>query len=94
LSRKERDESALRRARKFGNWVYEVRGAGGELLARANDKASARRYQLETGGRIVKVASRNPAASKSISLRNMALVTIKRLPGGAVAVSGRRMKGR
>jgi hypothetical protein len=33
----------------------------------------------------------NPA--RGLTLRNMALVTIKRLPGGAVAVSGRRMAG-
>ena len=32
--------------------------------------------------------------SKSLTLRNMALVTIKRLPGGAVKVSGRKMAGR
>jgi hypothetical protein len=31
---------------------------------------------------------------KSLTLRNMALVTIKRLPGGAVSVSGRKLAGR
>jgi hypothetical protein len=35
---------------------------------------------------------RNP--SKSLTLRNMSLVTIQRLPGGAVKVSGRKMAGR
>ena len=30
---------------------------------------------------------------KSLTLRNMALVTIKRLPGGAVAVTGRKLAG-
>jgi hypothetical protein len=38
--------------------------------------------------------SRARKRSKSLTLRNMALVTIKRLPGGAVAVSGRKMAGR
>jgi hypothetical protein len=31
--------------------------------------------------------------SKSLTLRNMASVTIKRLPGGAVAVTGRKLGG-
>ena len=30
---------------------------------------------------------------KSVTLRNMASVTIKRLPGGAVAVTGRKLGG-
>lgn len=30
---------------------------------------------------------------KSLTLRNMALVTIKRLPGGAVAITGRKLAG-
>jgi hypothetical protein len=37
--------------------------------------------------------TKNPGG-KSLTLHNMALVTIKRLPGGAVAVSGRKMAGR
>jgi hypothetical protein len=42
---------------------------------------------------LVKPSARrsNPNPSKGVTLRNMASVTIKRLPGGAVAVSGRRM---
>jgi hypothetical protein len=31
--------------------------------------------------------------SNSVTLRNMASVTIKRLPGGAVAVTGRKLNG-
>ena len=95
MTSEERRESARRRALKTGNYVYEVRGAGGRVLARANDKASAKVYQRETGGRIVRVASRNPArvGGKCLTLRNMASVTIKRLPGGAVAVTGRKLNG-
>ena len=39
----------------------------------------------------------NPASrvgGKGLTLRNMALVTIQRLPGGAVKISGRRMNAR
>jgi nitrous oxide reductase accessory protein NosL len=96
LTARERHEAAQKRARRTGNYVYEVRGVGGGLLARANDKASAKHYQRETGGRVVRVASRNPAArvgGKGVTLRNMASVTIKRLPGGAVAVTGRKLNG-
>ena len=101
LTARERHEAAQKRARRTGNYVYEVRGVGGELLARANDKASAKHYQRETGGRVVRVASRNPAkhnpaarvGGKGVTLRNMASVTIKRLPGGAVAITGRKLAG-
>ena len=76
-------------------FVYEVRAPSGGVLARADSKTEAKRYQRETGGRIVKVLSRNPskrnAGDKSVTLRNMASVTIRRLPGGAVAVTGRKM---
>jgi hypothetical protein len=34
-----------------------------------------------------------PNPSRSLTLRNMASVTIKRLPGGAVAVTGRKLNG-
>jgi hypothetical protein len=33
-------------------------------------------------------------AARGVTLRNMASVTIKRLPGGAVAVTGRKLAGR
>ncbi len=39
----------------------------------------------------------NPATrvgGKGLTLRNMAVVTVKRLPGGAVAITGRKMAGR
>jgi hypothetical protein len=39
---------------------------------------------------------RNPRSrvgGKGVTLRNMASVTIKRLPGGAVAVTGRKLNG-
>lgn len=42
-------------------------------------------------GHAVTEQARNPA--KSLTLRNMASVTIKRLPGGAVAVTGRKLNG-
>ena len=32
-------------------------------------------------------------AARGVTLRNMASVTIKRLPGGAVAVTGRKLNG-
>ena len=89
----ERRVSVRRRARKTGNYVYQVRGAGGEVLARANDKTEAKRYQRETGGRIVRVASMNPARSKAVTFHNMASVTIRRLPGGSVEVTGWHLKG-
>jgi hypothetical protein len=33
------------------------------------------------------------ARGKAVTLRNMASVTIRRLPGGAVAVTGRKLNG-
>lgn len=41
-------------------------------------------------------AKNNPASrvgGKGVTLRNMASITIKRLPGGAVAVTGRKLGG-
>jgi len=41
-------------------------------------------------------AGRNPStarAARGVTLRNMASVTIRRLPGGAVAVTGRKLGG-
>ena len=38
----------------------------------------------------------NPASrvgGKGVTLRNMASVTVKRLPGGAVAITGRKLAG-
>ena len=38
----------------------------------------------------------NPASrvgGKGVTLRNMASITIKRLPGGAVAITGRKLAG-
>ena len=46
--------------------------------------------QIRKMGKRVAVA-KNP--SKGVTLRNMASVTIKRLPGGAVAVTGRKLAG-
>jgi hypothetical protein len=38
-------------------------------------------------------AGRNTSSARGVTLRNMASVTIKRLPGGAVAVTGRKLAG-
>jgi hypothetical protein len=45
----------------------------------------------ESGRRVNAGAVRG---GKSLTLHNMSLVTIRRLPNGAVAVSGRKMAGR
>jgi len=45
---------------------------------------------------LLKAQRSNPSnyVGKSLTLRNMSLVTIRRLPNGAVAVSGRKMAGK
>ena len=57
-------------------WIdYYIPGASGPSQARILGHL--------TGGK------KNPA--KSLTLRNMAVVTVKRLPGGAVAITGRKL---
>jgi hypothetical protein len=64
-------------ASDVGKRVYR----SGDVLSVENDEQMARRR-----GR------KNPA-HKSVTLRNMASVTVTRLPGGAVAVTGRKLAG-
>ena len=50
-----------------------------------------------SGGNVSISVKHNPATrvgGKGLTLRNMAVVTVKRLPGGAVAITGRKMAGR
>jgi hypothetical protein len=59
----------------------------------AAPKQSKRRAHLRKLGVYSEVPRRERKVSNPTVLRNMASVTIKRLPGGAVAITGRRMKG-
>ena len=66
-----------------GPGTYSTRSEAQELARRANQRpltAIEREFS-------------NPARGKGLTLRNMASVTIKRLPGGAVAVTGRKLAG-
>ena len=49
-----------------------------------------------SGGNVSISVKHNPAArvgGKGVTLHNMASITIKRLPGGAVAITGRKLAG-
>ena len=84
-----------------GKWHFRRTVDAGS--ARAATNALRREYPrvYASGGQIhagykLKAQRSNPSnrVVKSLTLRNMALVTIQRLPGGAVKVSGRKMAGR
>ena len=50
-----------------------------------------------SGGNVSISVKHNPGTrvgGKGLTLRNMAVITIQRLPGGAVKVSGRKMAGK
>ena len=68
------------------------------MLFRSGNKTSTSTGGASTSGGNVSISVKhNPASrvgGKGLTLRNMALVTIKRLPGGAVKISGRRMNAR
>ena len=54
---------------------------------------SKRKVQKRVGGALKKWLAKQKNPCKSLTLRNMAVVTVKRLPGGAVAVTGRKLAG-
>lgn len=49
--------------------------------------------QKKNSGRRNAGGTSTARAARGVTLRNMASVTIKRLPGGAVAVTGRKLNG-
>ena len=65
-----------------------------------DEKRLLREYREEYGSPVTlkgRTYGRSASKTKSnpgVTLRNMASVTIKRLPGGAVAVTGRKLGGR
>jgi hypothetical protein len=96
-----RDYEAMRR--KFDEWVkrypyltvtasvQEGSGKWRTHLHHNYSPVALKRWQ-EAGAPGSMEPKRNP--HKSLTLRNMSLVTIRRLPNGAVAVSGRKMAGK
>jgi hypothetical protein len=83
-------EAARRRAQSDANslgesvWIMRMRGAGS---AEGKYVETARPQKRNAGG------TSTARAARGVTLRNMASVTIKRLPGGAVAVTGRKLNG-
>ena len=83
-------EAARRRAQSDANslgesvWIMRMRGAGS---AEGKYVETARPQKRNAGG------TSTARAARGVTLRNMASVTIKRLPGGAVAVTGRKLAG-
>jgi len=78
-----------------GQHRYLAAGAANTALANAGwpREGSEKRRLLWRYATPYTPKSNPSRGAKSLTLRNMALVTIKRLPGGAVAVSGRKMAG-
>jgi hypothetical protein len=61
---------------------------------KAETYAEWRKRALAVQSQIRKMGKgRRNVGGKGVTLRNMASVTIKRLPGGAVAVTGRKLGG-
>ena len=75
-------DAAERKARASGRNVM-VHDANGELHTVYPDGRVGGAWEHS------KQPQRLPNAAKGLTLRNMALVTIRRLPGGAVAISGK-----
>jgi len=70
--------------------------AATEATTTGNKTSTSTGGASTSGGNVSISVKHNPARvarGKAVTLRNMASVTIRRLPGGAVAVTGRKLNG-
>ena len=66
----------------------------GAIASAMRENPRKRSAQKRVGAALKKWLAGRKNPCKAVTLRNMASVTIRRLPGGAVAVTGRKLAGR
>jgi hypothetical protein len=87
--------TAIRYAEKHGGTLKKFSDPTERALTRVSIKKAQRVAHEDARLIYMDVPhANNPArVARGLTLRNMASVTIRRLPGGAVAVTGRKLNG-
>ena len=91
---KKRDAEQLKRWGERSSWAEGVARAKHLTRVEKRIKKAGRKWPDDPMRDTAKFLGLSNPGGKSLTIRNMASVTIRRLPGGAVAVTGRKMAGR